>query len=114
MFYILRTHKANYDTLEEGDGSIYIRGINHIRVFGSGSSGFLPDGHGSNILYDRISINDGDQMNTYPQAVSGASPRISPDETLSGWVYGLIEQDETPELQLNFQDQSETWGATDD
>jgi len=97
----------NYETIEEEGGAIHIYSINDIRVFGSGEGGHLPDGH-SNLMYDSISV---DQTNLDIYSQSPSRPRIGADETLTGWVYGVIEGSATPELKIHFDGETTLWVA---
>jgi len=101
---------ANYETLTAGDRTVRARGINDIRVFGSGEGGYLPDDHDEGVGYDSISA-AGSTVSAYPQSVSGARPLLKPDDSVGGWVYGLVDADATPELKVRFGGDSEVWAS---
>jgi hypothetical protein len=98
---------GNYTTLEKKEDTIQMRGVNDIRVYGSGEGGFLPDGH-SPSGYDTIETN-GISGPVYPQSPVGTRPNLGPDESISGWVYGVIESEATPELRINLDGAVKTW-----
>lgn len=101
---------GDYTTLEMDDDTIDLTatGVNDIRVYGSGEGGYLPDGHLTALSYDSILLDEA-TLEPYYQSPTESRPRLSAGETRSGWVYGLIEEDATPELRINFNGKSETW-----
>lgn len=100
---------ANYDTLEKEDDTVYTRGVNDIRVYGSGEGGHLPDtdeitrvsGYELSLL--------GNTLATYPH--SPTRPQIAADSTISGWVIGTIKSEQTPQVQITFDGTSTRWTA---
>jgi len=100
----------NYDQLESEEGVIEIVGVNDIRVFGSGEPGYLPDGHQRSLPYDTLTV-EGDTLDPYPHQPGAARPRLGPEQSMSGWVYGVIGRDATPELTITFHGDTERWAA---
>jgi hypothetical protein len=103
---------ANYNTLKNDDETLYTRGINDIRVFGGSEGGFLPDGHDDMIGYDSITAGSSN-LTPYPQSVAGTRPKIGADESITGWVYGLIQSDATPKLRITFRGTTKNWAVNE-
>ncbi|MBV0924607.1 hypothetical protein KTS45_10395 [Halomicroarcula limicola] len=100
---------VNYETLEKEDGVIYRGGINDIRVFGSGEGGHLPE-------LNRLSEYNGyelgivgHKLETYPSG--NYRPNIAANDTVSGWVVGMIKSDQTPQLKINWKGKSTMWAV---
>jgi hypothetical protein len=101
---------ANYDVLTASDRTVRARGINDIRVFGSGQGGHLPADHDEGVGYDSISVADS-TLPAYRQSVSGGRPLLETGKSIGGWVYGLIDGDATPELKVRFAGDSALWAS---
>lgn len=110
----------NYDTLEEEDDTIYMTGINDIRVYGSGKGGYFPDVRwepeygrreqedGTIVMGGEFEFSvDGEEIEPYPTGTM--RPSIEPDSTISGWVVGVIDSEATPQLRINIDGKKETW-----
>lgn len=101
---------ANYETMRDREDVIELVGINDIRVYGSDEGGYLPEAVTDVVGYNQISVND-HRLATYPTGHN--RPRLGATESVSGWVFGLIGRDQTPQLMIEFKGKSEMWTAQD-
>ncbi|WP_367175102.1 hypothetical protein [Haloarcula rubripromontorii] len=104
---------GNYDTMTDDDDTIYIAGVNDIRVYGGSEGGYLPETRAS-LSYDGLRVN-GYEIDDYPAKPSDLRPSIGANESIAGWTFGLIEKDKPPQLKIEFNGESAMWeaGSTD-
>lgn len=116
--------EKHYETLEKEENTIYIGDINDIRVYGDNEGGYFPDVRwrgefqmdeqedGTIVMGSDIEFSvNGVELNPYP--VGTTRPRIDADATLAGWVVGVIDRDATPQLKIQYDENSAMWTAKD-
>lgn len=102
----------NYDRVKpRDDNELLVAGRNAIRVYGSGDGGYLPETELGNFpIYDSIRFN-GRTVSPYPTRRGSHKTQLDPSEEVSGWVFGVIERDTTPQLKIVFGGSEIMWSA---
>lgn len=102
---------ANYDTLENDDNTIYTHGVNDIRVYGDGEGGHFPDNRRAKHFAGMSMSVAGNELQPYPTTMT--RPQIPADGEVSGWVVGVIKQDQTPQVRIQWKGTSAMWSVGD-
>jgi hypothetical protein len=100
---------GNYDTMTNDDDTIYAAGVNDVRVYGGSEGGYLPETTVS-LSYNGIRVN-GSELEKYPAKPNNLRPSISANSTISGWTFGLIPADKSPQLKIEYNGESAMWSA---
>lgn len=102
----------NYDTLKEDPNTLYLTGINDIRVYGGNEGAVLPDLGYQSLGIDGINVY-GRQLYVYSNGVGDIGPAVGPNTTHEGWVWGLIEDDQAPALRIQTENNTAQWKYDD-
>lgn len=102
----------NYTVLEKDPDTIYIVGVNDIRVYGGDEGAVLPEFDYQSVGLDAIKVHKR-QLRAYPNGGAGTGPSVGPNETLEGWVWGLVEVEKTPGLKVQTENHAARWRHDD-
>lgn len=102
----------NYEVLEKEPNTLYIAGANDIRVFGGEEGAVLPEFKYQSIGVDAIIVHDR-KLRAYPYGGAGNGPWVGPNQTVSGWVWGLVKIEKTPGLKIQTEN-NDAWWQHDD
>ena len=102
----------NYTVLEKDPDTIYIVGVNDIRVFGGDEGAVLPEFAYQSVGVDAITVHER-QLEAYPNGTAGSGPWVGPNETLSGWVWGLVEVEKVPGVRVQTEAHAARWRHDD-
>lgn len=101
----------NYKVMKEEPNTIYINGVNDIRVYGDDEGGVLPEFKYQNLGVESITVHDR-RLSAYP-GIANYGPSVGPSKTVKGWVWGLIRTEAVPGLRIQTERNEARWRHDD-